>query len=293
MRAIGAIVRTRKRILLLAALAVVLAGLFIVWISRPTLDEFVGRDLRKLDDDAPKWKQWLGHVAPSKYINSKSRLYRLLDGILPEKYESTKFFGFFGYQPWHLWRYKEDSEPRFILLLVKPLIIVPGESRAAVHFLSSTGNHLGCSDFSTGWRSDVVDAVLRHEAHVKDPIIEIQGSGVFSRSATTRLLYGIADNRVALIRVEDTDGTLRPNFGSGPEPPGRTVEEWEALLWSSEPVPVLEALTWVGSFDREPMTPLIAHFREKTSIHDRIAELSESENQWIREAAILALTKFN
>src|SRR5688572_3653494 len=152
MRGLGAIVRTRKRILLLAALAVVLAGLFVVWISRPTLDEFVGRDLRKLaEEPQPKWKELLGQIVPSRYIRSKSRLHRLVDSFVPEKQASTQIF---GYEPWRLWHYNDDAEPRFILLLVRRLWIVPGESRAAVHFLSSTGRHLGGSDFSTGGRRD-------------------------------------------------------------------------------------------------------------------------------------------
>jgi hypothetical protein len=291
MRALGAIVRTRKRIVLLTVLAVVLAGLFVVWISRPTLDEFVGRDLRKLDEEPqPAWKELLGKIVPAKYINPKARLHRWLDSFLPEKQTSTQIV--FVYRPWHLWRYKEDSEPRFVLLLVQPLVMVPGASRAAIHLLSSTGKHLGGSDFSTGGRRDVMDVSFRFEPLVNDRIIEIQTSWFGRRPADTRLIYGILENRVALIRVEDKDGKVKPNFHCGPDPPKRTVEEWETILASSEPAHVLEALTWIGGFDGSA-TRLNSHFRGRTSLRDKVTGLCVSENRWIREAAIAALEKSN
>lgn len=298
MRALGAIVRTRKRILLLAALAVALGGLFVVWISRPTLDEFVGRDLRKLaEEPQPKWKEWLSQVVPEKYISSKSRLHRLLDGILPKEYAESRD-PFFGFQPWHLWKHVTADESIFILCDVRQLSIIPGSACAAIHFLDSRGTHLGWSEIYTGNRCDLNDVTFGYEELAACPVIKIRTSASIG-GADTLQVYGIIERRIAMLRLARRDGKLwqmsyHPRPWAGPAPPTRSVAEWEQVLRSADVPCILEALTWIGgdhntSWDKEhESNRLVKAVRARRLVRARITTLAESDNPWIREAAIEA-----
>jgi len=296
MRALWAIVRTRKRILLLAILAVVLAGFFVVWISRPTLDEFVGRDLRKLDEERPpKWKELLAQIVPSEYISSKPRLHRLLDSTLPKEYAQSRS-RFLEFQAWHLWKHETEDGSIFILCDVRQLSMIPGSACAAMHFLDSQGKHLACSEIYTGNRCILDDVVFVYEELTACPVIKIRTSPSLHGSYTQQI-YGIIERRVALLRLADRDGSLRrvsyyPNPSFGSAPPNRDATEWEQLVLSPDVPRILEALTWIGgdhatSWQKEhESSRLVTAVRARPRVQQRIAALAESDNPWIREAAV-------
>lgn len=285
MSRLKAVLRCRKFRVLAVCLLLAAAGGGWWWFTRNPLAEFVDQDLRKLDDGSQTKRQLLlAKFLPAEFVSPKARLQKTLDRILPEEYRSKDIF---AYEPWHLRHFNGRAESRLILLQIQQLWIVPGESRAAVHFLSPTGKHLASSDFSTGNRQSVIDAAFRFEPHVNDCVIEIQVSW-FRRNPPTRLIYGIFADRVALIRVEDHKGALERNYDYGPDPPERSLGEWEEFLASENPLHLLEALTWTGRMHWGTTQSLVREIRATAWYQKRVLELCESENQWIRQAAIAA-----
>src|SRR5262245_3188662 len=114
-------IRRRKRLCwaLAGAIAFALAGgAFLYWYGRGTLDEFVDRDLRKLDDE-PKsaLAKVLRRFLPAEFTSPRARLNKVLRRILPEfdslKNESLR--SFHALQPWYLWRNTTEAGPGFIL----------------------------------------------------------------------------------------------------------------------------------------------------------------------------------
>lgn len=147
--------------------------------------------------------------------------------------------------------------------------------------------------------------------------IEVQTEAVFGGKDVRRQLYGILENRVALLRIEDASGNLLANeyqystHQIGPDPPTRTEEQWELLLCSSDRASVLEALTWIGgrhyegeqlpdfsllsqreiAAEKAESVRMAAAVRVRSAVQKRIGELATSDNPWIREAAELAMTQ--
>jgi hypothetical protein len=253
-----------------------------------SLTAFVDQDLRSLED------------------KSKGRLSDLLAGSLPERYQSKDAWAF---EPWYLWRHEaRNGRALLILFQGRHILMIPGQSYAAIHFLDPTGGHLSCAEFSTGWRIDLESAVFRHDEAFGGPVIEITTEPVINGRDIHRQVYGVFNDRVALLRLEDSEGSVvdnnyhNPNHTIGPDAPTRTADEWEESLRSSDVALVLESLTWLGGFHRRDLTPasdnigveditaarLVAEIRQRPSVQKAITELLQSQNQWIRAAAIAA-----
>src|ERR1043166_913342 len=153
-----AILRKRKLRSLTVGVVLVLVAMTTWWWLRNPLDEFVGRDLRTLDDNSPiqAWaKKTFGRWVPDEVLSSHARLRKLLDRILPDEYVSEpkrKRFVFF--EPLYLWRYEEESQGRFMLLEVGHGM-GHGSGQAAV--LDAHAKHLGSSLVRVGGFSDIVN----------------------------------------------------------------------------------------------------------------------------------------
>lgn len=256
-----------------------------VWaLPDESLEPFVDADLRQLED--------------------KAELNAALSIHLPEGNRPWH-----GPEPWHLWRHELPHErPGYVLFEGQHLFEIPGTSSATVHVLSRSGAVLGSTEFSTGWRIDLQEAAYRDHPEL-GRIIEVASAPTIGGRSIRRQMYGIIENRVALLRMEDGEGNLlrndfaNPNHTIGPPPPDRTANEWEDSLDSNNPQVVLESLTWIGGFHRlDPNPPppnafvedtktgqLVAAMRERAGVRNAVARRSKSEVAWIREAADKAL----
>jgi hypothetical protein len=253
--------------------------------QRPPLDQFVNQDLRTIGS------------------GSQVSLKELLGECLPERYRTDVGW---AYEPWYLWRQNPtDDHADFILFEGQHIFMIPGVSRAAVHFLDSTGGYLGCSDFSTGWRIDLDSAIFRSDKVLGVQLIEILTKPIINGCDIRRQVYGVFDHRLALLRLEDSSGQLvvnnyyNPNHTIGPNASARMPDEWEQSLLSIEPARVLEALTWLGGEHRTNLTSAldnigvenvdsaktVVEVRNRPNVRNAIDELCQSENQWIKEAA--------
>jgi hypothetical protein len=249
-----------------------------------SLEPFIGRDLRKLDS------------------KSKAELEHAVSALRPKPDEPASLF---GPLPWYLWRLPAQGKVRFVLFEGQPIFMIPGTSSAAVHLLDEKGAELGCSEFSTGWRIDLISASLHQEPPLELPVIDVRTDPVINGADICRQVYGILENRVTLLRIEDSGGRVlannyyNPNHTIGPDAPVRSAEEWEQSLRSDSPVAVIEALRWLGGRHRTDLTPpppdigieeqapakLFNAVRKRAGVRDAVAKLTASKNDWIREAA--------
>ena len=253
--------------------------------SIEALQPFLERDLRTLDD------------------TSKEELKKALSGLYPK---SDKMSMAFAPQPWYLWQQKlPGGRLRYILFEGQPIFMIPGTSSATVRLLDVEGVEVGHSSFSTGWRINLDSASLRQEPALGVQVIEVRTQPVINGADIVCQIYGILEDRVALLRLEDSKGNVlvnnyyNPNHTIGPEPPVRSAEEWEQSLKSNDPVVVLEALKWVGGSHRtDPAPPppnigiegqdetrLSIAVRQRPGVREAIKELAQSNNEWIKEAA--------
>jgi hypothetical protein len=259
--------------------------------SKPPLATYVNLDLRKLEE------------------GPKAELAKLLAATLPEKYRAE---GPWAFEPWFVWRSESaNGQNGFILFQGLHIFVIPGQSHAAVHLLDDSGKLLHSVDFSTGWRIDIDSASLQHEPTLKGQIIAVRSSPVINGREVSRQVYGVINNRVALLWLEDSGEKLlsniyhAPNHTIGPDVPKRTAEEWEQALASVQPTVVLEALTWLGGDHRRDLsaTPqnvsiedleaakLVAAVRQRPGVRKALGELSRSANERIHQAAKVALAQ--
>lgn len=300
---LAALKRRRHLLMILAASSMLVIGgaTFLHGYNRDSLLDFVDQDLRKLKDEPRSIpEKALAYFFPDQFRGSRTRLNRLLDRELPAGFLPTSLFGF---QPWYFWRLEAQAEPRYVLFQVKQTFKWKDPSPAAIHFFDSNGTHKGYSEIAVPWPNEVLDASLGRHGLFDCALIEIKTHHVFPQYGLTASRSFVAiEDRVALLRIEDGDGKLVANSYPrhvGPPLPPRIAAEWEELLRSSRRPNVLEALTWIGCNHRqwpELATPkeieasrLITEVRAMPAVHKRIAELTTSENPWIREAAELAM----
>jgi len=213
-------------------------GALFYWYSRSSLSDFVDLDLRTLDDTQQSaLGKVLGQILPDHFPGPRTKWNRLLGQILPKECKSRDDF-------WHVWRSRKKAGSGFLLFQVQP-----DKPVAIIHFLASNGTYQGHSEFSTRWPID--EAALIDNELLECPVIEIK-----IIAALGRQIYGVFENRVALLRFEDHAGKLVGNsywylpHQLGPSPPRRSKEEWEELLKSSDRIHVLEGLTWIGGYHR-------------------------------------------
>jgi len=296
-----AFLKKRRVRWVLASILVILlgGGALLYWYSRASLADFVGIDLRTLDDTHPTaLGKFLNGILPDQFPGPRTKLNQVLARTLPEEFKPQKrLLG--GFEPWYLWRLERNNHSRFILFEAEPLFVIPSGSTARIHFFDSNGRYQSTTEFGTGWRIQILDASLFSYEILGDPLIEVISGPSILGESIRRQYYGISKNRAALLRLEDENGKLAANsyehshWRLGPSPPVRTKGEWTELLNSLDSKQVLEALTWIGGHHRMENVwngsgSVVAAVRNSPAVQKRIGELTVSENQWIREAAVLA-----
>jgi hypothetical protein len=246
---------------------------------------FLDRDLRTLD--------------PIQH----ARLVETLSGCLPRRYGpgQNRFGPWYGwwnrFVPWYGWRSPpSQSGGGFLLFQVDRANTIPGECRAAVHFLDRSGELLYTAEFGTGNRIDIRSATLRREPLAGGWVLDVCSCGVIGPDVA-RQVYGLPGGRVVLLRLENSAGRAVPDLRNaiGPVTPARTPAEWEKLVCSGKTMATLEALAWLGGgprwngpeWARDP-TGQIETVLKRPGVQKALAELARSKNHWLAEAAALA-----
>lgn len=262
------------------------------WLTRFRLDDYVGRNLRRLDPDPlPAWRQFLAKWLPEEVVSTQAQFNKEMQRLLPEEYrgdsETRKWF---GPNPWHIWRHQSKEGPSFIFLACQPCFMVPGSAQVYVHFFDTAGRHLGCSTFDVGNRTDLESVTFRYEPLVGANVLDCKVVPTIG-GYRGRQIYLVRDRQIALVRMEDSNGNLRAmhyhrdSAAAGPLPQLRSMEEWESLLDSDEPADILEGLVWIFGDHYSDDQARVDAIHSQPSVQKRIAELAKSENAWIQQAA--------
>jgi len=274
---------------------------------------WVGRDLRP----KPRVVPGAGSSELLAYVDkairkldavSREKFLKLIREKLPKTPPNDKAW---RTDPWFVWQIDtRQGEKRFVVFGGQHLCSIPGESHGSIHVFDEHGTLLSASEFSTGWRIDLLSATCTEKNPLDEPMIEVRSSAVINGRDVRRQFYGFVGDRAATLRLEDSGYHLlrniyyAPNHTIGPPPPRRTAEEWEAALRSENPCEVLEALVWLGGvhwdLSRKP-EPDVYHetaqeaglfkaVHEREGVRKRLSELAHSEIEWVRQAAVLAQT---
>ena len=247
------------------------------------LDTLVGRDL---------WKDRLPE-------GTQSRL-NLIVGKVPKGVMMEP-------SPWHVWKTNRNGVIRFVVLLGEPEMIVPGGSSACVLLLDGGLHRINSWCFQTGWRITLDSASFDFSNDLGSHIIVLHMTRFINGRNVAKEYFALSGDRLRFVRMENDKGEavqneyVFPNFEIGIVPTGETEEEWIDMLRSADKPNVLSALVFLGGrhiieaqrrFAPEPAESKYASLFQKlisdARIRELIAGLSDSENEWIRQAAQLA-----
>jgi hypothetical protein len=239
------------------------------------LDQFVGRDL---------WKQ--------RPRNSDAlRLYDL-SGRDPfeTSYERQV-------EPWHVWKTSVNGRTRYIFLLGAPLITIPGGSYACIQLFDASARRIGSWSFQAGWRIQLVDATFEYSAAVNDFLIVLHMAPVSDVGNVRKEKFAINNDRLRLVRVENDRADAIQNQYVHPyaddlrlAPHPASEDEWVALLESKDKVEVVSALSYLGERDDSDCLKRVLGDSRTRSI---IEHLQEADNQWVKQAAMLAAARLH
>jgi len=210
--------------------------------------------------------------------------------------------------PWHIWKTSRNGLSRYLVLLGEPELIVPGGSSACVLLFDGASDRINSWCFQTGWRINLDSASLEFSTDLASDVIVLRMIRFINGRNVTKEYFAVGSDRLRFIRMENDKGEavqneyVFPNYEIGIVPAGNTEEEWVSMLESADKADVLSALVFLGGrhitepqrhFASEPAESKYAGlFRQLVSsphIRELIASLGNSENEWVRQAALLAV----
>jgi hypothetical protein len=250
------------------------------------LDRFVGKDL--WEEQLSKKDRWsLGHIV----------------GVTPTG-------GAFDLQPqpWRIWKTNRQGQTRYVVFLGQRLWSIPGGSSACVQLFDAAAKKMKSWCFQTGWRIDLGGASLEYSGDLGSDLLVVHTAPVINGQNIAKEYFAISEDRLRLVRLENNKGELvqneyvLPNYEIGIVPGAATSEEWVHLLESKDNVVLLAALTFLGGRhidgrDRDfapgqhagKYAELFQEIQGNPRIRDLVENLSNSDNEWVRQATTLAL----
>ena len=200
-----------------------------------------------------------------------------------------------------------DGEPRYVLVEESPLIMIPGDSRLRTSLFTTDGTLLSSSEFAAGWRIAISGITFIEVNGIKGEVLQVESYPMINGADVAKQYYSLVADEMRLIRLEDSRGLLTPNVYRTPNHTigfthiGRSADDWGKALTSSDTAEVLAALTWVGGehLSIGEGVPDYAHeyvseaqlaevARARSAVKQAVNELEQSDNPWVREAAVAA-----
>ena len=249
------------------------------------------------------WNELLSFESKPLYLldeAQKSNLRRLISevGTRTEAPEAERLW---RGTPFYIWKIQENTTKERVVLLEFAHSRSEQESHEArVHVFAADGGLMYWSRFPSGWDSVIKDVAIVFQPELNCFAIrvttEANSNGTHNGA---RQYYGILDNSVSLVRIEDLQGNqisknmLNANKPVGPPLHVQTHKDLESILMSNDPAIILSALLWLETtYDGKTI-----HFakasdqgsreltRIETALVRRITDLRNSLNPWIRDAA--------
>jgi hypothetical protein len=172
-----------------------------------------------------------------------------------------------------------EGEKRYVLVELAQITIIPGNSYLRVHIFDSAGYLLNTQKFNAGYRTSVGPMRIRNSDMLQHPVLMVDTSYCLGGHPGTQF-YALNGDRIVLVYLEqdnrvDHNSYPSSHFTIGPQNE-RSIREWEDALDSTEDVEVLSALVWFnGNLE----------FRTRDRVSERLEELKNSENYFIKRAA--------
>jgi hypothetical protein len=251
------------------------------------LNAYRGKELAKLDEDEAK------------------ELLASIKKFIPER----EYRHWFDFRPWYVWEFPNKRQPALVLFEVDNTGPHPGSTGIRIIVFEKARNVRAESVFKTGHRCYLRAVCLDKQGDDQDPLIVLEtGPGPGPGPNFQRQIYGRSGDRLDLIRLEDSEGKATRNnyyvnhFACGPKVPIQTEAEWEADVLSGDRIRVLRSLVWLGGSHWEGKPPdesekqhepagqiqLVRSVRANKKVADKLRVFVESEDRWLREAAVLA-----
>jgi hypothetical protein len=203
--------------------------------------------------------------------------------------------------PWHMWKTGVSGSTRYIFLLGGPMLIIPGRSSACIRLFDSSAKLLGSWTFQTGWRIQLVSATSEYSKVLSGNVIVLHMAPVINGRNVAKEFFALANDQLRLVRIENNEGEsihnecVLPDYGIGLVPQAKDLNEWLAILESKSLPDVMSALLFLGGqhVDGTAQTLKLQGDAIQRMLGDRrlgavIERLSESPNEWVRQAAALA-----
>lgn len=209
--------------------------------------------------------------------------------------------------PWRVWKTRSNGIVRYIILLGKPETIIPGGSSACVQLFNPSVKRIRSWCFQTGYRGTPDSASFEYSPDLASDLIVLHMVRFINGRDIAKEYFAIRNDRLQFIRMENSTGGIVQNeyiyrdYEIGVVPDANTEQQYLELLESEDKADVLSALMFLGgrhirepqrTFKDEPTESKYAQFfrqlLDSPRIRDAITGLSNSDNEWIRQAAVLA-----
>lgn len=263
---------------------------------------------RKVEDKSEIWKrvlsfedQNLSKLSNEQKIKLFQDFYRLFDKEIYAGYGEEVLFSKIS---------NENNQKYYVLIGEEPLVTIPGDCGLYFQIFDSSGNHINSLSFKAGWRIDLKDIKIRYSSEIGREIVEVSSEPVINGRDIVKQFYALVGKEILLIRLENSKGQAvkndytAPNFTIGLNISGRSENYWENSLKSGDSANLLASLTWLNGIHINPEklpafykkvphetiseAKLALKVQNNKNIKLVIQNLSNSENNWIKEAANLA-----
>ena len=198
-----------------------------------------------------------------------------------------------------------NGEQRYVLVEESPLMVIPGDSRLRISLFNPNGELIDSSDFGAGWRIALANVRLIQVKDIRGKILEVESYPMINGADVVRQYYALVEDRMRLIRLEDSSRALTPNrYGTpnhniGLTQTGWSAADWEKSLLSNDVAEVLATLTWLGGlhmdanagddpgyWHEDPAEArLVEEVRARPSVKAAVNAYKHSDNPWVRDAA--------
>jgi hypothetical protein len=209
--------------------------------------------------------------------------------------------------PWHVWKTNRNGVARYVVLLGEPEMIIPGGSSACVLLFDGASKRINNWCFQTGWRITLDNASFEFSSALGSDVMVLHMVRLINGRNVAKEYFAISGDRLQFVRMENDKGEavqneyVFPNYEIGFVPAGNTEDEWVGMLESADKADLLSALVFLSGrhlaesqrhFSSEPAESKYAWLFQQLvgspRIHELVAGLSRSDNEWIRQAALLA-----
>lgn len=268
------------------------------------LQSYLGQDLRALSkDEQIKFDDLIGRLAPDAKVFQRPdppRTWNPMDWLTHLRAKPSSGLT----RSWYLWRVVDgQGRSRLVLFQATPPWYMPGDSSARIFVFDVDGRRLSNCDFSTGWRITIENARWLEDSGHGFPCLVVCSAPDLGGPDLASQYYAFFEDSFILVRIEDNTGAIvpvdyrSPNY-IGPSVPGRTAQQWEAALRSSDRAEVLRTLVWLGGHHSDPafrgdgvtverfeQASLVLEARARPGLRQAVEDLANSEDRWVREAA--------